>query len=266
MENSFAVITGASSGIGFELAKQFGSHGYDLLIVSSTDAIFEAQDDLEDLGYSVDAIKANLATYAGVENLYEQIKASGRHVDALAINAGVGVGGAFTETDLREEINLINLNIISVVHLTKRVLADMKRRGQGKILFNSSIASQMPSPFEAVYGASKAFVSSFGESLRNELKDTDITFTILMPGATNTNFFHRAHMDDTKAGTSMKKGNDPVKVAQQGFDALMEGKERVFSESILTKIQGLALKIMPTKAKAQIHRKMSEPGTGTHHH
>lgn len=266
MENSLAVITGASSGIGFELAKQFGSHGYDLLIVSGSDAIFEAQEELEELGYTVEAIKSNLASYAGVENLYDQIRLSGRPVDAIAINAGVGIGGPFAETDLREEINLINLNIVSVVHLTKKIIQDMKERGEGKILFNSSIASQMPSPFEAVYGASKSFVSSFAESLRNELKDTKISITILMPGATNTNFFHRAHMDDTKAGSKSKYGNNPAEVARQGFEALEAGKEQIFAESLLTKLQGYALKVLPVKAKAQFHRKMSEPGSGTQHH
>lgn len=236
MENPFAVITGASIGIGFELAKQFGSHGYNLLIVAGTDAIFEAQEELEELGYEVEAIKANLATYAGVENLYNQIEASGRAVDVLVVNAGVGVSGPFLETDLREEINLINLNIVSVVHLTKLIARDMKQMRKGKILFTSSIASQMPSTFEAVYGASKSFVSSFAESLRNELKDSGITITILMPGA-----------------------NESAKVAEQGYEALVSGKERVFSESFMTKLQGMALKVLPVKAKAQFHKKLSEP-------
>lgn len=255
----FAVITGASSGIGFELAKQFGSHGYDLMIVSNSDDIFHAQEELEDMGLNVDAVKANLATYAGVENLYEQIKATKRPLDAIAINAGVGVGGPFLETDLKEEINLINLNIVSVVHLTKRILPDMIKSGKGKILFNSSIASLMPSPFEAVYGGSKAFITSFAESLRNELKDTNVSITVLMPGATDTNFFRRAHMEDTLAGTKMKKSNDPAGVARQGFEALIRGKERVISESLLTKLQGIALRVLPTKSKARLHRRMSEP-------
>lgn len=263
MENPFALITGASSGIGYELAKQFGMHGYDLLIVSGSDAIFEAQEELEELGFQVEAIKANLASYAGVENLYNQVITLGRDVDVLVINAGVGVGGPFLETNLKEEINLINLNIVSVVHLAKRMITDMKERGKGRVLFTSSIASQMPSPFEAVYGASKAFVSSFAESLRNELKDSGISITILMPGATNTNFFHRAHMDDTKVGSKTKYSNDPARVAEQGYEAVVSGKERVFSESFMTKLQGIALKVLPVKTKAQFHRKLSEPGSNT---
>lgn len=260
MERELAVVTGASSGIGLELAKQFGMNDFDLLIASSTDEIFNAQSELQEMGYNVEAVKCNLATFAGVEELLQKISSTGRHVDALAVNAGVGIGGSFIETNLKEEINLINLNVISPVHLVKKILPEMKLRGEGKILFTSSIASQMPSPFEAVYGASKAFLTSFGESLQNELKGSGVSLTILMPAQTNTNFFHRAHMDDTKANQT-KTQNDPAEVARQGFEALMNGKERVFSESLLTKIQGMALKVLPEKAKAQFHRKLSEPGS-----
>lgn len=264
MENSLAVVTGASSGIGFELAKKFGQAGFELLIVSNSDDIFDAQKDLEEQGHLVEALKVNLATYSGVELLYQRIQSYDNELDAIAINAGVGLGGPFLETDLREEINIINLNIISAVHLLKRVLPEMKNRRKGRVLFTSSIASQMPSPFEAIYGASKAFLSSFAESLRNELKDSGITITVLMPGPTNTNFFRRAQMEDTKAGSEMKDLNDAAEVARQGFNALMEGKESLFSESLLTKIQGYALKILPQKAKAQLHRKWSEPGSAHH--
>lgn len=261
MDSKFAVITGASSGIGFELARQFGENGYELLICSATDEIFEAQRELEGLGYTVEAMKTNLAGFAGVENLYRRIQNYGKVLDAIAINAGVGVGGPFTETSLNEEINMINLNAISAVHLTKRILPEMKLRQSGKILFTSSISSQMPSPFEAVYGATKAFITSFAQSIRNEAKDFGVSVTILMPGATDTNFFHRAHMDDTKAGAEMKYDNDPSEVARQGFEALMAGKESVFAESFLTKLQGRALKFLPEKFKASFHRKWSEPGS-----
>ena len=259
MENEFAVITGASSGIGLELAKQFGRHGFELLIVSSTDDIFEAQELLEEEGIVVEAMKVNLATYGGVENLIQGIKNYGKELSAIAINAGIGVGGNFIHTPLREEINLINLNIVSVVHLTKRVLPLMQKAGRGRILYTSSISAELPSPFEAVYGASKAFVQSFAEAIRNEVKETGISISLLMPGATNTRFFHKADMDDTKVGSEMKFQNDPEEVARQGFEALMEGKDNVFAESLLTKLQGYALKILPEKAKAQLHRKWSEP-------
>ncbi len=263
MEQPFAVITGASSGIGLELAKQFGENDFELLIVSGSDDVFDAQIELEKMGFTVEAMKTNLASYAGVENLCQRVESFGKPLDAIAINAGVGVGGEFTETDLKDEINLINLNVVSAVHLVKRILPEMKNQGKGKILFTSSIASVMPSPFEAVYGASKAFLTSFAESIRNEMKDYGVTITILMPGPTNTNFYQRAGMEDTKA-SEKKEQNDPAEVARQGFEALMAGKEKVFSESLLTKLQGVALKLLPEKAKAEFHRRMSEPGSAHH--
>lgn len=255
----FAVITGASTGIGFELAKQFAENGFDLLIASNSEAILEAQDDLEVYGTDVECIEVNLGTYRGVQILTETIRGYNRPVDVLCINAGVGVGGDFMETSLREEINLINLNVISAVHLTKNILADMYEQGFGKILYTSSISSVMPSPFEAVYGSSKAFLSAFAESIRNEAKDRGVSVTIMMPGPTNTNFFHRAHMDNTSVGQDGKYENDPAEVARQGFEAVMNGAESVFAASLKTKIQGWASKVLPERFKASYHRKMSEP-------
>ena len=259
MERLFGVVTGASTGIGLELARQFAENNYDLLICSASDDINDAQRELEVLGARVEVVKSDLATSEGVEKLIRAIKAYGAPLDAIAINAGVGLGGAFTETNLREEINLINLNILSAVHLTKSVLKDMVSAGHGKILFTSSISAVMPSSFEAVYGASKAFISSFGEALRNEVKDTGVTITMLMPGPTNTNFFHRAKMDDTKVGSKDKFENEPADVARQGFEAMLRGDESVFAASWKTKLQGWATKFIPESTKAQIHRKMSEP-------
>jgi short-subunit dehydrogenase len=256
----FAVVTGASSGIGLELARQFAQHGFDLLVTSAGPHIGSAKQDLEALGARVELTEADLATYDGVEKLYGEIRATGRPVDAIAINAGVGVGGDFTrQTDLRDELNLIQLNVASTVHLAKRVLPDMVARGQGCVLFTSSIAALMPGTFEAVYNGSKAFVQSFAEALRNELKDTGVTITALQPGPTETNFFHRAGMDDTKVGASEK--DDPAEVAKQGFEALMAGKDHVIAGSLKTKAMGTMAKIMPDTANAQMHRGMAEPGS-----
>jgi uncharacterized protein len=256
-----AVVTGASNGIGYELAKQFAQNGFDLLVTATGASINEAARSFEDLGAKVETVQADLATYDGVEKLYDKIKATGKPVDAIAINAGVGVGGDFaSETDLKDELNLINLNVISTVHLAKRVVKDMVDRGNGRILFTSSIAALMPGPFEAVYSASKAFVRSFAESLCNELKDKGVTVTALMPGPTDTNFFHRADMDDTKVGTSKK--DDPAEVAKQGFEALMAGKDDLVAGSLKTKVMGMASKILPDELKAEQHRKISEPGSG----
>lgn len=256
-----AVVTGASNGIGYELALQFAQNNFDLLITATGSSINEAAQTLEKLGAKVETVQADLATYDGVETLYNKIKATNRPVEAIAINAGVGVGGEFArETDLKDELNLINLNVVSSVHLAKRVVKDMVERGNGRILFTSSIAALMPGPFEAVYAASKAFIHSFSEALRNELKDTGVTVTALMPGPTDTNFFHRAEMDDTQVGASKK--DDPALVAKQGFEALMAGKDDVIAGSLKTKIQGAVSKILPDTVNAELHSKLSEPGSG----
>ena len=256
-----AVVTGASNGIGYELAKQFAQNGFDLLVTSTGPSIKEAAIAFEKLGAQVETVEADLATYDGVETLYNKIKATGRSVDAIAINAGVGVGGDFArETDLKDELNLIELNVVSSVHLAKRVLKDMVDRHQGRILFTSSIAALMPGPFEAVYAASKAFLHSFSEALRNELKDTGVTVTSLMPGPTDTNFFHRAGMDDTKAGADRK--DDPAMVAKQGFEALMAGKDSIVAGSLKTKLQGTVSKVLPDTVNAEGHRQLTEPGSG----
>jgi len=260
MEGSrlFAVVTGASSGIGYELARVFAQNGYDLLLTAESDKLEKAVQDLNVGGTQVQAVQADLAEYEGVEKLWSAIEARGRNVDAIAINAGVGVGGPFAETDLNEELNLIQLNVTSTVHLAKRVVKHMLDRGAGRILSTSSIAGTMPTPLEAVYGASKAFVLSFSKSLRAELKDTGITVTALQPGPTDTNFFHRAGMDDTKVGSEGKYSNDPSEVAQQGYDALMSGEDHVYASSLKTKAQGELGRFMPESTKAEMHRKQAE--------
>jgi short-subunit dehydrogenase len=254
-----AVITGASSGIGLELAKQFAQHGYDLLITAENGQIEDAARELRAMGASVSTVQADLATYEGVEKLYARIRAEGRPVDAICINAGVGVGGPFVENQLEDELNLIALNVTSVVHLSKRVLRDMWARNEGRVLYTASIAAEMPGPFEAVYAASKAFVLSFAEAVRNEVKDTNIVVTALQPGATETNFFHRAGMDDTKVGAGRK--SDPADVARDGFEALMKGKDHVVAAMTKEKIQVAVGQVIPEKVKAEQHRKLSEPGS-----
>lgn len=259
-----AVVTGASSGIGYELAKQFAQNGFDLLVTSTGSNIEQAAQTFNQLGANVATVQADLATYEGVETLYQEIQKVGKPVDAIAINAGVGIGGDFThQTDLQAELDLIKLNVMSPVHLAKRILKDMVERNQGKVLFTASIASLMPGPFEAVYAASKAFVHSFSEALRNELKDTEVTITSLMPGPTETNFFHRAGMDDTRAGSNAK--DDPAVVAKQGFEALMAGKDAIIAGSPMTKIQGRVSKVLPDTAAAEQHRQLTEPGSGHKH-
>jgi short-subunit dehydrogenase len=260
-ERPLALVTGASSGIGFELARQFAENGFDLVVNSEDAGLAGAAERLRESGAAVQAVQVDLSTYDGVETLYAAVVSGGRPVDAAALNAGVGLGGAFLETDLAEEIKLIDLNVVSTVHLAKRLLRNMADRNEGRLLITSSIASTMPGSFQAVYNASKSFLQSFAEALQNELKDTDLTITSLMPGPTDTNFFHRAGMDDTMIAQSSK--DDPAKVAEQGFEALMRGKDRAVAASTKTKLQEAANKVLPDKLKAEAHRKMAEPGSGS---
>ena len=259
----FAVVTGASSGIGYEIAREFAEHGFDVLAAAEDSGIDEAAARLtRDGGGSVQPVRVDLATYDGVEELYRTIAATGRPVDAIALNAGRGIGGDFArDTDLSEELNVIDVNVTSTVHLAKRVVPAMVARGEGRVLFTSSIASTMPGTYQAVYNASKSFVQSFALALRNELKDTGVTVTALMPGPTDTEFFERADMLDTRVGAGDK--DDPALVAKQGFEALMKGAERVVAGSAKTKVMAAAAKVTPDSVKAAQHRKMAEPGSGS---
>lgn len=266
MHKPFAVVTGGSAGIGLELARQFASHGFDLLIVSRGQGLDEAAQELRALGAEVMPWAADLRSRNGVESVAQAIQDAGRPLDAIAINAGVGAGGAFIpgvaahSTSLEDELALIQLNVASVVHLAKRVLPAMVERRKGKVLFTSSISGTTPVPFEAVYGASKAFVLSFAEAIRNELKDTGVTITTLLPQQTETNFFHRAGEDDTKVGAGPKA--DPAEVARQGFEAMMAGRDKVFGGGALVSLEGRVLnRVLPDSMKAERHARLSRPGS-----
>lgn len=261
-DRPLAVVTGASSGIGLELARQFVDHHFDLIVAAEDAEIAVAAAVLRAQGSGqVDHVQVDLRDEQGVADLYARIRADGRPLTAIALNAGHGQGGAFVDTDLADELSIIDLNITSTVRLAKLVLRDMVARDEGRVLVTSSIASTMPGSFQAVYNASKSFLQSFTEALQNELKDTGVTLTSLMPGPTETDFFERADMaEDTKVGTSKK--DDPAQVARQGFEALMAGKDRVVGGGLKTKVQEAAGKAMPDKLKAAVHRRMAEPGTG----
>jgi uncharacterized protein len=255
----FAVVTGASSGIGYELAKQFAQNGFDVLVTAEGEGIEAAAQEVRGLGADVQIVQADLTKHDGVHQLQEAIKAGGRPVDAIAINAGVGVSGSFVDTDLKSEIDMVQLNVVSTLHLAKFIVKEMVKQGSGKILFTSSIAATMPTPFETVYGATKAFVRSLSQGLREELKETGVTVTALMPGATETNFFHRAGADDTKLGTSEK--DDAAEVAKEGFEALMAGKDHVVAGSFKNKVMAAAGYGLPDPLVAKAHAAQSAPGS-----
>ena len=254
-----AVVTGGSSGIGLELAKLFAADGYDLLIAARGERVEAVARWMREAGSTVEARRADLSTQEGVETLHAAIRASERPLEAIAINAGVGLGGAFLENRWEDERNLMRLNVVGTVHLAKLVVPDMVARGRGRILFTASISGTTPVPFEAVYGASKAFVLSFAEALRNELRDTGVTVTALLPGQTETDFFHHAGMDDTRIGAGPK--SDPADVARAGYEAMMQGREKVVAGSLATRFEAAVLnRVLPESMKAERHRTMSEPG------
>ena len=252
-----AAVTGASSGIGLEIALELGRRGYDLVVNAEDSELSAASDAISATGAEVTAVQCDLRSSTGVTELHDAIGATGRPLSVIALNAGVGRGGAFVDTDLSDEESIIALNVTSTVRLAKLVLRDMVARGDGKVLFTSSIASEMPGSFQAVYNASKSFVQSFAQALQNELEDSGVTITSLMPGPTETEFFERADMLDTKVGQAEK--DDPAQVARQGVDALLAGKPRVTGGGLKTRAQDLASKVMPDKLKAAMHRDMAEP-------
>jgi len=261
--NPLAVVTGASSGIGRELAAQFAEHGYDLVVAAEDERIESVTTALA--GSAVQAVPArvDLATSEGVEDLWRLIQAAGRVPEAVAINAGVGVAGDFArDNDLADELRLIGLNITGAVHLARLVLPEMIAAGRGGLLFTSSIAATAPGPYHATYAASKAFLLSFAEALRYELRDTGVTVTALMPGPTDTEFFDRAGMQGTKLREQTAK-DDPAQVAAQGFEALMAGKDKVVAGSVKNKAQAAAARLMPDKAAAATQARETEPGSGS---
>src|SRR4051794_1014272 len=256
VHGQLAVITGASTGIGLELAKCCAREGFDLLIAADEPAIEAAAAELRGLGGNVQALQADLSTIEGVDRLYAA--AAGRPVDALLANAGIGLGHAFLDQDFNRIRRVIDTNVTGTTYLIHRIGNDMRRRNAGRILITGSIAGFMPGSFQAVYNATKAFLDSFSFALREELRDTRVTVTCLMPGATETKFFERADMMDTNVGTTKK--DNPADVAKVGFDAMMRGDGDVVT-GFKNKIQSAVASITPAAMLAKQHRKMAEPGT-----
>ncbi len=254
-----ALVTGASSGIGLELARQFAEHGFDLVVTAEDAELTTAADQLRAPGTTVQTVRADLRTPEGTQAVYDAVTATGRPLAAAALNAGVGRGGPFVDNPLEDELAIIDLNVRSTVVLAKSVVRDMAARGEGRVLFTSSVASTMPGPYQAVYNASKSFVQSFAEALAAELRDTGVTVTSLMPGPTDTEFFERGDLMDTKLGQGPK--DDPAQVARQGFEALMEGETKVLGGSVMSKAQAVVNSVLPDRVKSAGHAKMAEPGS-----
>lgn len=251
-----AIVTGASSGIGYELAKQCAANGFDVIVAADQTQITQTASELKEMGVQAEAVQADLATLDGVEKLYAAV--AGRPVDALLANAGHGLGHAFLDQDFNDVRHVIDTNITGTVYLIQKIGREMQSRGHGRILITGSIAGFMPGSFAAIYNGSKAFLNSFSFALRNELKDSGVTVTCLMPGATDTEFFERAGMMDTKVG--QQKKDDPADVAKDGFEAMMKGEGDVVS-GWSNKLQTAVADVTPPGVLAERHRKMAEPGS-----
>jgi short-subunit dehydrogenase len=253
-----AVVTGASTGIGLELAKCCAKNGFDLVIAADEPQINPAADQVRTYGAAVEAIETDLSTTHGVDKLLAKI--GGRPVAALLANAGRGLGKGFLDQDFKEARKVVDTNITGTIYLVHKVGNEMRRTGEGKILLTGSIAGFMPGTFQAVYNGTKAFVDSFAAAIREELKDTGITVSCLMPGATETEFFKRADLMDTKIG--QQKKDDPADVAELGFKAMMDGTDHVIYGA-KNKMQVAAASVLPSSQMAKQHRKETEPGSAS---
>lgn len=251
-----AIVTGASSGIGLELAKLAAADGYDLIVAADTPFV-EAGPALNDLGVDIQSIEADLSSKQGVGQLLDLV--GGRPVDVLVANAGHGLGHGFLDQGTDEWMHVINTNVTGTLLLIQPIVKKMVERGEGKVLITGSIAGHMAGSFQAVYNGSKAFIDSFAAALGNEIKDSGVTVTCLKPGATETEFFHRAELDDTKVGQAKK--DDPADVAKAGWDAMKSGDEAVIY-GLKNKMQVAAADVMTDAMTAEIHRKQTEPGSG----
>ncbi|NKR69386.1 SDR family NAD(P)-dependent oxidoreductase [Rhodococcus hoagii] len=248
-----ALVTGASSGIGLELAKLFVADGYDVVAVAE-------DPDLEAVAAgpgTVHAVVADLRTEAGVETVGKALAADGRPPAAAALNAGIGRGGTFLDTDVTELLDVVDLDVRGTVHLAKIVLDAMASARAGKVLVTSSVAATLPGPYQTVYNASKAFLQSFTAGLQSELKDSGITVTSLMPGATATNFFRRARLEDSVMGRMPK--DDPADVARQGYDAMQDGRRKVVAAFWKSKALAAAGAVLPGSVKAAAHKFLAKP-------
>jgi short-subunit dehydrogenase len=259
-----ALVTGASSGIGYELARLFAADGHDVIITATgtNGDLNRTAEAVRATGAEALIVTADLTDFDEVEKLVAAVKQTGRPLAAAALNAGVDVGGSFVgQTDLAAEIKMIELNCVSQVHLTKRLLPDMVARGEGKLLYTASISGTMPTPYEAVYGGAKAFLISFVEAVKEETKDRGVSFTLLLPGEVDTPFWHRAGMDTTKLGLGVKAA--PTEVAQEGYAAMKAGKDRVVAGKPGSKFIGRVVNnVLPDTLKAAAHAAGAEPGSG----
>jgi short-subunit dehydrogenase len=254
-----AVVTGASSGIGLELARLFAADGYDLVVIADEAEIDDAARQLADAGGDVEPVRVDLRDDGAVQHVYDVVSAGGTRVPAaIAFNVGISRAGRFIDGDVQADLDIVDVNVRSTVHLAKLVLRDMAKRNDGRALFTSSVVAMIPGSYQTVYNASKAFIQSFAEALHDEFRGTGVSVTALMPGPTDTAFFQRSAMEDTPLGRLPFK-DDPAKTARQGYDAMMRGEQKVVASSLTSKAAGAALRVLPDSVKAIGNRLLATP-------
>src|ERR1700712_429414 len=253
-----AVVTGASSGIGRELARLFAADGYDLVVVANEPQIDDTARELAVRGIRVEPVQADLRDDTAVKRVYDVVSDGGRVPAAVAATAGMGRAGRFGDGELSEALAIVDVNVRSTVHLAKLVLRDMVDSGAGRALFTSSIVAMMPGSHQTMYNASKAFIQSFAEALHDEFRGTGVSVTALMPGPTDTDFFRRAAMENTLLGRLPLK-DDPAKTAAQGYAAMMRGQQKVVASSLTSKLTGAVFSVLPDSVKAVANRLIVMP-------
>ncbi|WP_174297476.1 SDR family NAD(P)-dependent oxidoreductase [Sphingomonas bacterium] len=259
MANKLAIITGASTGIGFELAHLAAQNGFDLIVAADEPLIDAAANDFKAHGIAVESVEADLSTVEGIDRLLAAT--GGRQIDVLCANAGRGLGHAFLDQPVAEWRKVVDTNVFGTSYIVQKVLKQMVARGEGRVLVTGSIAGHIPGAFQAVYNATKSYLDNFVPALINEIKDHEgVTITNLMPGPVETEFFDRGHMMDTEVGQSQSK-SDPADVAKDGWEAMMAGKAAITS-GWKNKIQNVVAHVVPDTILAQQHRNMAEPGSG----
>ncbi|MBN8236366.1 SDR family NAD(P)-dependent oxidoreductase [Halobacillus kuroshimensis] len=257
-DRKLVMITGSTSGLGFELAKLFANDGYDVAMSGSSETIYQSAEEIEELGVEAYPFQADASTYDGVEAFWQFVKNKGRNLDAAVLNVGIGMGGSFLENDLQEELKLIDINVSGTVHMAKRVVQHMVPNQAGDIMIVSSVSATLPTPYETVYGPSKAFGFMFAEALREELKETGVNVTAMLPGATNTSFHHNAGMDSTYFGDENNK-NDKELVAKQGYEALKNKVDQVVGGDEATKKEAEENKRTAEDVLAAKHAEKAKP-------
>lgn len=259
-----AVVTGATAGIGRELARAAAEDGYDVVVSAEDERVGDVARELRGRGVQAHDVRADLATADGCEALVSAVEALGRPVDALLLNAGVGVSGAFVEArSVEDQLRVVELDVGHPVRLAHRLVPAMVARGEGHVLITSSIVATVAAPYQATYSGSKAFLQSFAHGLRHELRDTGVTVTALQPGGTDTEFWDRSDAEQQDTKVTETSFEDPADVAREGFDAMEQGNANVVPGKAMNRVLTTLGALLPDAVTAKVSSRLTQPGSGS---